>query len=162
MAFRDIRKQRKWLSAEEIRLLFLGLIAVAAFLAANVALARALPSGEWFFQRWSGTRAFLSEVLQSSGSVKGGRMMPEGTLDLISRATGPYTTEIAQRTQEIVYGRRAFSSEYTYVLNDPFFILLLYTPLALISDFTLARGLWMLVSELALIGITWLALNLSE
>ena len=162
MAFRDIRKQRKWLSAEEIQLLTLGLIALAALLAVNVALARALPSGEWFFQRWSGTRAFFSEVLQSSGSIKGGRMMPEGTLDLISRATGPYTTEIAQRTQEIVYGRRAFSSEYTYVLNDPFFILLLYTPLALISDFTVARGIWMLVSELALIGIVWLALNLSE
>jgi len=162
MAFRDIRKQRKWLSAEEIRLLFLGLVALAALLAANVALARALPSGEWFFQRWSGARAFFSEVLQSSGGLKGGRMMPEGTPDLISRATGPYTTEIAQRTQEIVYGRPAFSSEYTYVLNDPFFILLLYTPLALISDFTLARGIWMLVSELVLIGIVLLALNLSE
>lgn len=162
MAFRDIRKQRKWLSPEEIRLLFLGLIGLAALLAANVSLARALPSGEWFFQRWSGTRAFFSDVLQSSGSVKGGRMMPEGTLDTISRATGPYTTEIAQQTQEIVYGRRAFSSEYTYVLNDPFIILLLYTPLALISDFTIARGIWMLASELVLIGIVLLVLNLSE
>jgi hypothetical protein len=162
MAFRDIRKQRKWLSAEEIQLLALGLIALAALLAANVALARALPSGEWFFQRWSGTRAFFSEVLQSSGSIKGGRTMPEGTLDIIRHASGPYTTEIAQRTQEIVYGRPAFSSEYTYVLNDPFFILLLYTPLALIADFTLARGIWMLLSELALIGIVLLALNLSE
>jgi hypothetical protein len=161
MAFRDIRKQRKWLSAEEIRLLFLGLIAVAALLAANVALARALPSGEWFFQRWSGTRAFFADVLQSSGSIKGGRTMPEATPDVIRRAAGPYTTEIAQRTQEIVYGRRAFSSEYTYVLSDPFFILLLYTPLALISDFTLARGIWMLVAELVLLGIVWLALNLS-
>lgn len=88
--------------------------------------------------------------------------MPEGTLDIIRRASGPYTTEIAQRTQEIVYGRPAFSSEYTYVLNDPFFILLLYTPLALIADFTLARGIWMLLSELALIVIVLLALNLSE
>lgn len=162
MAFRDIRKQRKWLSAEEVRLLFLGLVALAAFLAANIALARALPSGEWFFQRWSGTRSFFADVLQSSGSVKGGRTMPEGTPDVIRRAAGPYTTEVARRTQEIVYGRRAFSSEYTYVLNDPFFILLLYTPLALISDFSLARGIWMLVSELALIGIVLLALNLSE
>lgn len=162
MAFRDIRKQRKWLSAEETRILVAGLFVLGVLLAANVVLARVLPSGEWFFQRWSGTRAFFSEVLQSSGSVKGGRTMPEGTLDLISRATGPYTTEIAQRTQEVVYGRRAFSSEYTYVLNDPFFILLLYTPLAFISDFTLARGIWMLVSELALIGIVVLAFNLSE
>jgi hypothetical protein len=162
MAFRDIRKSRKWLSAEEIRLLALGLTVFALLLAVNVTLARILPSGEWFFQRWSGARAFLFEILQSSGGVKGGRIMPEGTLDLINNVTGPYTTEIALRTQELVYGRRAFSSEYTYVLNDPFFILLLYTPLALISDFSLARGIWMLASELALIGIVLLAFNLSE
>src|SRR5919112_4155386 len=112
MAFRDIRKSRKWLSAEEIRLLALGLIVFALLLAANVALARVLPSGEWFFQRWSGARAFLFEVLQSSGGLKGGRVMPEGTLDLISNVTGPYSTGIAQRTQELVYGRPAFSSEY--------------------------------------------------
>ena len=161
MAFRDIRKSRKWLSAEEIRVLALGLFVLALMLAANVSLARTLPSGEWLFQRWAGARSFLLEVIQSTGGVKGGRVMPEGTPDLIGSVTGPYTTEIAQRTQELVYGRRAFSSEYTYVLNDPFFILLLYTPLAFISDFTLARGIWMVVSELALIGIVLLAFNLS-
>lgn len=162
MAFRDIRKSRKWLSAEEIRVLALGLFVLALMLAANVSLARTLPSGEWLFQRWAGARSFLLEVIQSTGGVKGGRVMPEGTPDLIGSVTGPYTTEIAQRTQELVYGRRAFSGEYTYVLNDPFFILLLYTPLAFISDFTLARGIWMVVSELALIGIVLLAFNLSE
>ena len=162
MAFRDIRKSRKWLSAEEIRVLALGLFVLALMLAANVSLARTLPSGEWLFQRWAGARSFLLEVIQSTGGVKGGRVMPEGTPDLIRSATGPYTTEIAQRTQELVYGRRAFSGEYTYVLNDPFFILLLYTPLAFISDFTLARGIWMVLSELALIGIVLLAFNLSE
>lgn len=162
MAFRDIRKSRKWLSAEEIRVLALGLFVLTLMLAANISLARMLPSGEWFFQRWAGARSFLLDVIQSTGGVKGGRVMPEGTPDLIESATGPYTTEIAQRTQELVYGRRAFSSEYTYVLNDPFFIVLLYTPLAFIADFTLARGIWMVVSELALIGSVLLAFNLSE
>ena len=162
MAFRDLRKSRKWLSAEEIRVLALGLFALTLLLAANISLARMLPSGEWFFQRWAGARAFLVDVMQFTGGVTGGRFMPEGTPDLISDATGPYTTEIAQRTQELVYGRRAFSSEYTYVLNDPFFIVLLYTPLAFVSDFTVARGIWMVVSELALIGIVLLAFNLSE
>jgi len=162
MAFRDIRKQRKWLSAEEIRLLALGLIILGAMLAANVALARVLPSGEWFYQRWSGARAFLVEFIELSHGAKGARLLPEGTLDVLNNAPGPYSTEIAQRTQEQVYGRRAFSSEYTYVLNDPFFILLLYSPLALISDFTLARGIWMLVAEVVLIWIVLLAFNLSE
>jgi hypothetical protein len=162
MAFRDIRKQRKWLNAEEFRFLAIGLFVLGLMLAANVSLAQVLPGGEWFFQRWNGARAFLLEVMQSSGGVKGGRFLPEGTLDEINNVISPYSTQIAQRTQEIVYGRRAFSSEYTYVLNDPFFILLLYSPLALISDFVLARGIWMLVSEIALIGIVLLALTLSE
>ncbi len=48
------------------------------------------------------------------------------------------------------------------MLNDPFYIVLLYTPLALISDFTVARGVWMLLSETALIGIVVLSLRLSE
>ena len=162
MAFRDIRKSRKWLSAEEIRLLAVGLFILALMLAGNIALAQVLPSGEWFFQRWIGARAVLVEVIEFSGGVKGGRVMPEGTLDLLTNATGPYSTEIAQRTQEIVYGRRAFSSEYTYVLTDPLFILLLYSPLALILNFTLARGIWMVVAEVALIGTVLLAFNLSE
>ena len=162
MAFRDIRKGRKWLSAEEIRILALGLFVLALMVAGNIALARILPSGEWFFQRWAGARTFIIEEIRSTGGVKGGRLMPDAVLDQISNASGPYSTEIAQRTQELVYGRRAFSSEYTYVLNDPFFILLLYTPIALISDFTIARGIWMAASELALIGIVLLAFNLSE
>jgi hypothetical protein len=162
MAFRDIRKQRKWLSAEEIRLLAVMLVVLVVMLVGNVALARVLPGGEWFFQRWSGTRAFLLEWIQFSGGIKGGRIMPEGTMDLVSNVTSPYSTEIARRTQELVYGRPAFSSEYTYVLNDPFIVLMLYSPLALISDFALARGIWLFLSELALIGIALLAFNLSE
>jgi len=39
---------------------------------------------------------------------------------------------------------------------------LLYTPLALFRDFSIARGLWMLLSEVALFGSVLLALNLSE
>ena len=88
--------------------------------------------------------------------------MPEGTPVLLASRAGPYSTEIAQRTQQIVYGRQAFSGEYNYVLNDPFFIVLLYSPLAFITDFSLARAVWMLLSEVALIGIVLLAFNLSE
>jgi hypothetical protein len=138
MSFQDIRKSRKWLSAEEFRLLALVLLIVGGLLALNVALARILPGGEWLFLRWSGARAFLIEQVE------------------------PYSTQIAQRTQEVAYGRIAFSSEYAYVLNDPFHIVLLYAPLALFQDFSLARGIWMLISEAALGGTVLLAFNLSE
>ncbi|MBN2118352.1 MAG: DUF2029 domain-containing protein [Anaerolineales bacterium] len=138
MSFQDVRKSRKWMSAGEIRLLLFALFLLIALLAADVALARVLPGGEWFFMRWSGARAFLVEKI------------------------GPYSTEVAQRTQEVAYGRPAFSSEYGYVLNDPFYLVMLYSPLALIWDFTLARGLWMLFSQAALAGIVLFAFNLSE
>jgi len=138
MSFQDIRKSRKWLSAEEIRLLVLMLLILAALLALNIYLARTLPGGEWFFLRWSGARAFVVEQIE------------------------PYSRGIAELVQELVYGRRAFASEYAYVLNDPFYIVLLYTPLALFGDFSIARGLWMLLSEVALIGSVLFAFNLSD
>jgi hypothetical protein len=138
MSLPDIRKSRKWLSVEEIRLLAILLGFLVILLALNIYLARLLPGGEWFYLRWSGARAFLIENVE------------------------PYSTEVAQLVQNVVYGRNASSNEYGYVLNDPFYVILLYTPLALLSDFALARGIWMLLSEAALAGIVLFALNLLE
>jgi Glycosyltransferase family 87 len=162
MAFKDIRKSRKWLSVEEIRLLTLLLFIFILVLAANIDIARILPGGEWFLLRWSGARTFLIEQIDASRGVKGGRVMPDGAAILLVQQVQPYSTEIARRTQQVAYGRLAFADEYAYVLNDPFFIVLLYLPLAFIRDFELARGLWMLLSEAALMGTVLLALNLSE
>ena len=145
-----------------MRILALGLLVLAALLAGNLALARFLPGGEWFFLRWSGTRAFLLERIELSHGARGARTMPDAGPVLFDGRPGPYSTEIAQSTQQIVYGRQAFSSEYHYVLTDPFFILLLYSPLALIPDFELARAFWMLLSEMALIGTVLLTFSLFE
>lgn len=131
MAFRDIRKSRKWLSVEEIRLLLLVFVLLAGLLALNIYLARVLPGGEQFFLRWSGTRAFLFEGVE------------------------PYSAVIAEQTQELAYGRQALASEYPYVLNDPFHIVLLYIPMALFSDFGVARGVWMFLSEVALVWLMY-------
>ena len=138
MSLPDIRKSRKWLSTEEIRLLAILLGFLAILLTLNIYLARILPGGEWFYLRWSGARAFLFEDVE------------------------PYSTEVAQRVQSLVYGRDAAFDEYGYVLNDPFYIVLLYAPLALFSDFSFARGIWMLLSEAALAGIFLFSLNLLE
>ena len=138
MSLPDIRKSRKWLSMEEARLLIFLLIFLLGMLALNIYLARILPGGEWFYLRWSGARAFLFEQVE------------------------PYSAALAQRVQDLVYGRNASASEYGYVLNDPFYIVLLYTPLALFSDFALARGVWILLAEAALLGTVLFALNLLE
>ncbi len=138
MSFQDIRKSRKWLSVEEARLLGLLLFILVVLLIGNITLARILPGGEWLFLRWSGARAFLIEHIE------------------------PYSTTIAERVQNLAYGRGAFANEYGYVLNDPFYIVLLYTPLALFKDFTITRGIWMLISEVALAASVYLSFTLSE
>lgn len=138
MAFRDIRKSRKWLSIEEIRVLLLALVLLVGLLALNIYIARILPGGEQFHLRWSGARAFLLEQIE------------------------PYSTTIAERTQIIAYGRQAFSSEYPYVLNDPFHIVMLYVPLAMFSDFAIARGLWLSLSAAALVGLIFLFIRSLE
>jgi glycosyl transferase family 87 len=162
MALKDIRKSRKWLSAEEVRLLALLFFIFVLILAANIAIARVLPGGEWFFLRWSGARSFLIEQIDATRGVKGMRTMPDGDSVLLIQNIHPYSSEIGRRTQQIAYGRLAFADEYAYVLNDPFYIVLLYVPLAIFQDFALARGIWMLLSEAALMGTILLALNLSE
>lgn len=162
MAFRDIRKSRKWLSAEEFRILAALVIFLAASLAANLYLARTLPGGEWLYQRWSGARAFLSQYFEDSGGSKFGRSIPGGESLEYLPPIEPYGTALAQNVQQIVYGRNAFPDEYRYVLSDPFYIVLLYTPLALFPDFTVARGIWMLLSEAALVFIVLFTFRLAE
>jgi hypothetical protein len=57
MAFRDIRKSRKFLSATDIAVVLGVLILTVALLALNIYLARTFKGGEWLFLRWSGARA---------------------------------------------------------------------------------------------------------
>jgi len=138
MAFKDIRKSQKFLTPADIVFILGALLIVAALLALDIYLARTLQGGEWLFLRWNGVRAFLFEHIE------------------------PYGSTIAQRVQLLVYGREAFLAEYPYALNDPFYIVLLYTPFIFFSDFTIAHAVWMLLSQVALIGIVLLALRLSE
>lgn len=116
---------------EDIGVILMAVLLLAGLLALNIYLSRTLPGGEQFFLRWSGARAFLFEEVE------------------------PYSSTIAQRTQDLVYGRRALASEYPYVLNDPFPIVLLYIPLALFPDFAVARGIWMVLSQLALLWLIY-------
>jgi hypothetical protein len=139
MAFHDIRKSRKLFSAADAGFVLGILILLVALLALNIHLARTLDGGEWLFLRWNGARAFLFDRSE------------------------PYGSAVAQRVQILVYdGREAFLNEYPYALNDPFYVVLLYMPLALLSDFALARAIWMLLSQAALAWIVLLSLNLSE
>ncbi|HJS20621.1 MAG TPA: hypothetical protein VJ785_17880 [Anaerolineales bacterium] len=162
MAFKDIRKSRKWLSPQEIRIIAAFLIILVALLALNVYLARTLPGGEWLFMRWNAVHAFLGEGAETSGGLRGWRSMPEGDAVLQEAESNIYGGSIARRVQQIVYDRIAFADEYKYILSDPFYILLLYTPLGVFQNFPLTRGIWMLVAEIALFMSVLFSHRLSE
>jgi len=174
MAFRDIRKSRSWLSAEEIRIIIVLLVVLAAVFALNLYLARTLPGGEWLYLRWSGVRAFLGQTTDITPGDRYGRTMPGGEPVKFVRRVDAYSTEVAQAVQQLVYGRVAFANEYRYVLNDPFYIVLLYTPLVILPGvvnwlvpsanvgFELIRSLWMLLSEIALVMTVLFSFRLSE
>ncbi len=137
MAFQDIRKPRQFLTPADMGFILIMILLIAALFALNLYLARTLKGGEWLFLRWSAARAFLVD------------------------GADPYSSTIAQRVQILAYGREAYLNEYPFALNDPFYIVLLYIPLALFSDFPVVHALWMLCSQAALVGIVLLALDLS-
>lgn len=138
MAFKDIRKSQPFLTPADIAFMLFVLVMLVGLLALNFYVARTFPGGEWLFQRWAGVRAYWS------GSSE------------------PYGALVAQQTQALVYGRDAFLNEYPYALNDPLYIILLYSPLKFFSDFVTVRALWMLFAEAALAGVIFLSLRLTE
>ncbi len=172
MAFQDIRKSRKRLRPEEIRIVALFVIVLAGLLALNIYLARILPGGEWLYQRWEGVHAFLG--LDAAPGLKFARTMPDGKTELLVTHAEPYGSDVGQSVQQIVYGRIAFASEYAYILNDPFYIVLFYIPLVLIPNlinwlmpsafvgFVLGRAIWLLLSEAALVMTVLFSFRLSE
>lgn len=73
----------------------------------------------------------------------------------------PYNDPATQRAQIVYYGRLAIDGEDPLRLNVPFPLELFYFPLALITDYALARGLWMALLEVALIALGFLSLRLT-
>ena len=162
MAFKDIRKSRRWLSSEEIRIIIIFIFILLLLLAANFSLAGTTQGGEWLLIRWNAARSFLGLENDISVGFKGWRTMPDGKVVIQRPQPEIYGGKIARRVQQLVYGREAFASEYKYILSDPFSILLLYTPLVFFSDFQVARALWMLVAEAGLLISVLLSYRLAE
>jgi hypothetical protein len=100
-----------------------------------------------------GERAFLIPWLAGQTFLEYGDEEP---------ARDPYGIPTAQRAQLQVYGRLAEEGDDPLRLYLPFFAELFFFPFALIPDYALARGLWMLFLEAALIGLAILSLRLSN
>ena len=135
-------RKRPRVSARELQILgLLALVFVIALLVltgVNIALVRLIGDGGEFVAPWSASRGFLFEH------------------------TDPYSAAAAAKIQLQVYGRGATGVENPYFVTIPFFILPLYFPFALLSDPGLARSVWILLGEIALLGSALLSMALIE
>lgn len=120
-----------------ISVLFVFLLAliVGGLFGANVYFARRIQGGEDFLLPWIGARGFLIEKID------------------------PYSVDITHEVQTIYHQHQANKNEYPFRMDYPFYILVLFFPLAYIGEISLARGFWMMLLEGAL--ITTVMLNIA-
>ena len=105
---------------------------------ANSAYAVQNPGNNDFVSRWVGTRKFLME------------------------GDSPYSENTTREIQELVYGRPANSDEDQALFVYPLFSVYLFAPFALISDYAIARAVWMTVLEVSLVALLMISLSLSR
>jgi hypothetical protein len=136
------KRSDKKLSAREISYLILAgivaILALATLIAANVSLAQKIGSGGEFLLPWKAARAFLFEHIDSYGG------------------------EVANYVQQQVYGHSARAGDEPYFLDMPFFLLLPYFSFGLFQDPSLARGLYLAVSEIGLLALAYSSLRLTD
>ncbi len=72
------------------------------------------------------------------------------------KGISPYSDETTQEIQQRFYGRLAEPDEDQVLFVYPFYSIFIFSPFALIEDFTLARAVWMTVLE---VGIVLIALG---
>jgi len=120
------------------RLIFFVVIILALLINvtfANISFARSRPGGNDFLEYWVGGQSFLTE------------------------GNSPYSDATALQVQNNIYGRAALPGEPEHRVTFPLYSLALFAPFALIKDFSVARGLWMTLLEVCLLGIAIIGLK---
>ena len=105
---------------------------------ANYQFAVQNPGGNDFIPRWLGTRLFLMEGLS------------------------PYSDEVSQQIQEMIFGRSAMSGEDKSLFVYPFYAVYIFSPYALIPEYNMARAVWMTTLEISVIAIAIASVSLSR
>ncbi len=107
-------------------LLFLAAAAVVGLTWTNFRFAKNNPGGNDFLVHYIGTRSMLYDGIS------------------------PYHERVATRIQNAAYGHSAREGEHELRVAYPLYSTFLFTPFALISNYTMARTIWMTVLELGL------------
>jgi hypothetical protein len=115
-----------------------GLCLVAVLTWSNYQFAQQNPGGNDFLVHWMGTRNFLLN------------------------GTSPYSDQTATAIQTMAYGRPAQAGEHELRVAYPLYSIVLFTPFALIPDFTLARAIWMTVLELGLVLVSYFSIRIVD
>ncbi len=143
------------------------LIVVSVLVGVNLGLSRTIRGGGGFFVAWQGARDILLEIAGKLASFIDSLFLNFGQRSAVSTTAllgqiNPYSVSVAVQTQQMVYGRAAQPGENPYFLTIPFFLMPFYFPFALISDPVAARGIWMFLSEAALVATAILSLRMIE
>jgi hypothetical protein len=120
-----------------ILLVCLALASLGGLVWANTTFVRTQPVEKNFLVPWLGARTFLQY------------------------GESPYSDPATQRAQIVTYGRLATGNQDPLVLWLPFPVELFYFPIALISDYSIARAIWMTCLEIALVAVAYLSLQLT-
>lgn len=120
-----------------IFLISLSLAILGGLVWANTLYARDNPGEKDFFIPWLAARTFLRY------------------------GDSPYGDSAAERAQLVYYGRLAAESDDPLRLSIPFPVGLIYFPFALVTDYALARSLWMTCLEIAMVALAFLSLRLT-
>lgn len=105
---------------------------------ANYQFASKNPGGNDFLPRWVGTRLFLTEGLS------------------------PYSDQATSTIQDMIFGRVAELGDDQSLFVYPMYTVLLVAPFGLVSDYDMARALWMTTLELSLVFLTLSGISLSR
>ena len=117
--------------------ILLGLVILGGLVWANTLYVRSQPVEKNFLIPWLGARTFLQY------------------------GDSPYDDPATQRAQIVYYGRLAVEGQDPLVLWLPFPVELFYFPFALVTDYVLARAIWMTCLETALAALALLSLRLA-
>lgn len=85
-----------------------------------------------------------------------------GARTFIQYGDSPYGEPATQRAQILYYGRLAEPDQDPLVLWLPFPVELFYFPIALVSNYVLARAIWMTCLEIALGSLGFISLKLVD
>jgi hypothetical protein len=117
--------------------IFLALAILGGLAWGNMFYVRAQPVEKQFLVPWLAARTYLQYGIS------------------------PYDDQTTQRAQIVYYGRLAKENEDPLQLSTSLPAELLYFPFALVTDYALARGLWMMLGEIAVAAAAFLCLPLA-